>query len=89
MKITNKARNKLLPVLEYQETMGIRLYFVGLDKRGLNFGMSLEEPQPTDDIQMVNGIPVAIEKGIEKYTKHLVLKYKNERKGFVIVKRNW
>jgi len=87
MNITNQARDALIPVLQSQEAKGIRLYFIGFDPKDLNFGMSLEEPQPNDHIKVINQIPVAIEEGIEKYITDLVLEYENDRRGFVILSR--
>ncbi|MBN8252348.1 Fe-S cluster assembly protein HesB [Priestia flexa] len=73
MIITNEAKALIEEILSEQEIEGIRLYFKGISCEIPNIGLSFEEAQENDELQVINGISVAIQEAILPYTKELLL----------------
>jgi len=46
--------------------------------------VSLDEPQEDDQVEVINGVQIAIERDIMEFTNSLALDY-NEYRGFVLV----
>lgn len=85
MKITDGAKQLLEKVLSDNGAAGIRLYSVA-GCCGPQFALSLDAPQESDTINMINGIKVAIDEKISE-TEELTLD-KDESKedaGLVII----
>ncbi|WP_191090839.1 hypothetical protein [Niallia endozanthoxylica] len=45
--------------------------------------MALDEPQANDQVEVINGVQIAIEQDLIEYTTSLTLDY-NEYRGFVL-----
>ncbi|MBP2242217.1 Fe-S cluster assembly iron-binding protein IscA [Cytobacillus eiseniae] len=84
MMITNEARDLLKQVLRDQQASGIRIYFVGFGCEKSEMGMALDEPEPTDRVEIINTIQVAIDPYIKAEVEDLVIEYDQGRHAIVL-----
>ncbi|WP_066249532.1 adhesin [Neobacillus drentensis] len=83
MKITDEAKQLLENVLSENGAKGIRLYSVA-GCCGPQFALSLDAPQETDTIEMINGIKVAIDSQVLA-TEELTLDKEESQEGAGLV----
>ena len=83
MKITDGAKQLLENVLSQNNAEGIRLYSVA-GCCGPQFAISLEQPQESDKINMINGIKVAVDEQITA-TEDLILDKEETKEGAGLV----
>lgn len=73
MNITDGAKQKLDVIFQEKGTNGIRFYSNGSGCCGPQLGLSLDEPKDTDIIQEINGVKVALDRGIKDSVTDLTL----------------
>ena len=73
MYITDEAKEIIVNVLKEQKIRGIRLHFIGIGCEMPNIGLAFEDEKEGDEVKIVNGIRVAIEKEILPFTDELML----------------
>ena len=83
MKITDEAKQLLENVFNQNNAEGIRLYSVA-GCCGPQFAISLEQPQQSDKIEMINGIKVAVDEQITA-TEDLILDKEETQEGAGLV----
>ncbi|QED49485.1 hypothetical protein [Cytobacillus dafuensis] len=83
MKITDGAKQLLENILSQNDAEGIRLNSVA-GCCGPQFTISLEQPQQSDKIEMVNGIKVAVDEQITA-TEELILDKEETQEGAGLV----
>lgn len=83
MKITDGAKQLLEKVLSENGADGIRLYSVA-GCCGPQFALSLDAPQDSDTINIINGIKVAIDQNISE-TEELTLDKDESQDGAGLV----
>lgn len=83
MKITDGAKQELENVLSENGAEGIRLYSVS-GCCGPQFALSLDAPQESDTVEVINGIKVAIDSQITT-TEELTLDKEESQEGSGLV----
>ncbi|WP_110113207.1 Fe-S cluster assembly protein HesB [Bacillus sp. CGMCC 1.16541] len=73
MVITSKAKTLVEEVLAEQGIEGIRLFFKGISCEIPNIGLAFQPEEEGDELQIINGIKVAIQPDILPYTDELIL----------------
>ncbi|WAH38123.1 hypothetical protein NZD86_06450 [Alicyclobacillus dauci] len=61
MQITDAGKTFIDSLLKEHHSEGIRVVFAGAGCCGPKLGLSLDEPQDDDIVEIINGIKVAIE----------------------------
>ena len=84
--VTPSAIDKLKTLLiEHPEEKVVRITVKDLDDRRLTFGLTLEEAaQPEDDIQVIDGLTVAVERRSAARMDGMAVDYR-EREGFTFL----
>jgi Fe-S cluster assembly iron-binding protein IscA len=75
MKITEVAENKVLEMIKENGAQGIRFYFAGQGCCGPQLGVSLDSPETTDKVLMINKIQVAMDERVQDMTDNVVLDF--------------
>jgi len=75
LQITAQAKQQLEDMLKQHHASGIRVAFAGMGCCSQKIGLSLDEPQDDDVIDVVNGIRVAIENRVVPQTVQVTLDY--------------
>ncbi|PCK21344.1 adhesin [Bacillus pumilus] len=73
MEITNHAKSMLEKKMHEKNVNGIRFYFAGQGCCGPQFGISLDVPEQGDEVRVINGIQVAIDKRVTDMTEGITL----------------
>lgn len=86
MQITEQAKQQLEDMLKQHRASGIRVAFAGMGCCSPRIGLSLDEAQDDDVIDVVNGIRVAIENRVVPQTMDVILDYQTTatESGFVL-----
>ncbi|MFJ6414334.1 adhesin [Terribacillus saccharophilus] len=77
MKITDEARRILEEAMAQENSENIRFYFAGQGCCGPQMGISMDKPEPTDTLEIVNEIQVAMDGRVAEMAKDIVLDKQN------------
>ncbi|KPV45066.1 hypothetical protein [Alicyclobacillus ferrooxydans] len=86
MQITGQAKQQLEELFKQNHASGVRVAFAGMGCCSPKIGLSLDEPEEDDVIDVVNGIRVAIENRVVPQTVQVTLDYQTTptESGFVL-----
>lgn len=85
MNITESGTTFIKEVFTQNHADCLRVVFAGQGCCGPKFGLSLEEPQDDDIVQIIDDIKVAIENRVVSYTQDLTLDYQVNESGSGLV----
>jgi len=87
MNITNEAKQYIQAMLEEQQAKGLRVYAVEGGCCGPQIGLSLDIPEESDTISVINEISVAIAPQAKEFISDLTLDFesKGEQSGLVMI----
>ena len=86
MEITNGAKQYIQSLLEEQQAKGLRIYATG-GCCGLQIALSLDSPEDSDTVSVINEIPVAVALLAKEFISDLTLDFesKGEQSGLVMI----
>lgn len=84
MKITDEAKQILEDVLKENGVEGIRLYSVP-GCCGPQFALSLDAPEESDRMEIINGIKVAVEAELTGTEELILDKDENDDEGLILI----
>ena len=87
MKITNEAKQYIQAMLEEQQAKGLRVYAVEGGCCGPQIGLSLDMPEESDTVSVINEITVAIAPQAKEFISNLTLDFETEgeQSGLVMI----
>lgn len=85
MKITDAGKTYLEDLLKGHNAEGIRVIFAGAGCCGPKLGLSLDEPQENDIVEIINDIKVAIENRVVPHTRGVILDFQSTEAGSGLV----
>ena len=87
MNITNEAKQYIQSLLEEQQAKGLRVYAVEGGCCGPQIGLSLDMPEESDTISVINEISVAIARQAKELISDITLDFesKGEQSGLVMI----
>lgn len=87
MNITNEAKQYIQVMLEEQQAKGLRIYAVEGGCCGPQIGLSLEMPEESDTVSVINEITVAIAPQTKEFISNLTLDFETEgeQSGLVMI----
>ncbi len=87
MNITNEAKQYIQAMLEEQQAKGLRVYAVEGGCCGPQIALSLDSPEESDTVSVINEIPVAIALLAKEFISDLTLDFesKGEQSGLVMI----
>lgn len=87
MNITNEAKQYIQAMLEEQQAKGLRVYAVEGGCCGPQIGLSLDMPEESDTVSIINEISVAIAPQAKEIISDLTLDFesKGEQSGLVMI----
>ena len=87
MNITNEAKEYIQSLLEEQHAKGLRVYAIEDGCCGPQLGLSLDIPEESDVISIINDVQVAVAQQAEEFVKSLTLDFETEgdQSGLVMV----
>lgn len=87
MNITDGAKQMLEGIFQERNVGNIRLYGISGGCCGSQVGLSLDPPQESDEIQIINGIQVALDPEIKLVVAEVTLDKQDspEGSGFVLI----
>jgi len=87
MNITNEAKQYIQAMLEEQQAKGLRVYAVEGGCCGTQIGLSLDMPEESDTVSIINEISVAIALQAKEFISDLTLDFetKGEQSGLVMI----
>lgn len=87
MNITNEAKQYIQSLLEEQQAKGLRVYAVEGGCCGPQIGLSLDMPEESDTISVINEISVAIARQAKELINDITLDFesKGEQSGLVMI----
>ena len=87
MNITNEAKQYIQSLLKEQEAKGLRVYAVEGGCCGPQIGLSLDMPEASDTVSVINDIQIAVDTNAKGLVNSLTLDYETdgEQSGLVMV----
>lgn len=87
MNITNEAKQYIQVMLEEQQAKGLRIYAVEGGCCGPQIGLSLDMPEESDTVSVINEISVAIAPQAKEFVSDLTLDFETEgeQSGLVMI----
>lgn len=87
MNITNEAKEYIQSLLKEQQAKGLRVYAVEGGCCGPQIGLSLDMPEESDVISVINDVQVAVARQAKEFVKSLTLDFETEgdQSGLVMV----
>ena len=87
MNITNEAKEYIQTLLKEQHAKGLRVFAIEGGCCGPQIGLSLDTPEESDTISVINDIQVAVATKAEEFVNSLTLDYETEgeQSGLVMV----
>lgn len=86
MDITNEAKEYIHSLLEEQQAKGLRIYAIE-GCCGPQIGLSIDMPEESDVISVINDVQVAVARQAEEFVKSLTLDFETEgdQSGLVMI----
>ena len=86
MNITNEAKEYIQSLLKEQQAKGLRVYTIE-GCCGPQIGLSLDMPEESDVISVINDVQVSVARQAEEFVKSLTLDFETEgeQSGLVVV----
>jgi len=87
MNITNEAKQYIQVMLDEQQAKGLRIYAVEGGCCGPQIGLSLDIPEESDTVSVINEISVAIAPQAKELISNLTLDFESEgqQSGLVMI----